>query len=232
MTSQRRRLAPAAIGVAALVTAALVVGVGHGDARKSSQPATTTTAPVLAPVAPAGPGPSTERAGIPVGFAHSEAGARAAAITYATASQRWMYFDDDGVERAVRGIASSAASARLVDEVGDEVRAAREGLTASAGRVWWIVRTLATRVESHRPDAARVSVWVVSVLSAADVAMPQSDWRTVTFELVWEDGDWRVDGIRDAPGPTPMLGPRDRPWPPELLDEHLDGFARLEVGAP
>lgn len=229
MTRHRHWMAVAAITVAAVVTAALVLRDGH-DAKSAAATATTTTATALTRAGPTTPGPWTERAGIPVGFAHSEAGARAAAITYATASQRWMYFDDDGVDGAVRAIASSAASARLIVEVGDEVRAAREGLSGSAGRVWWIVRPLATRIESHRRDAARVSVWVVSVLSAADVAMPQSDWRTLTLELVWEEGDWRVDAIRDSAGPTPMLGPRDRPWPPELLDESLDGFIRVDVG--
>lgn len=214
-----------------LVVAVLILRAGPGGT-SSAPTATTTTAATPGGLERTDPGPSTERAGIPVGFARNEAGARAAALTYATASQRWMYFDDGGVERAVRAIASSASTARLAAEVGDEVRAAREGLTGAAGRVWWIVRPLATRVESHGRDAARVSVWVVSLLSAADVAMPQSDWRTVTIELVWENGDWRVDGIRDSAGPTPMLGPRDRPWPPEQLDASLDGFARLDVGAP
>lgn len=232
MTGSRRWVALAAIAAAALVVAVVVVRVEPGGSSGASPAATTTTTATRVGVERTTPGPSTERAGIPVGFARSEAGARAAALTYATAPQRWMYFDDDGVERAVRAIASSGSSARLAVEVGEEVRAAREGLTGSVGRVWWIVRPLATRVESHGRDEARVAVWVVSVLSASDVAMPQSDWRTVTFELVWEDGDWRVDGIRDSAGPTPMLGPRDRPWPPELLDESLDGFARLEVGAP
>lgn len=169
---------------------------------------------------------------MPAGFSSTIDGARAAAIAYATASQRWMYLDDVGVEAAVSGIATSAAAPRLAAEVVDEVRVAREGLVSSPGRVWWIVRPLATRVETHRAGSARVAVWVVSVLSAPDVAMPQSDWRTVTLELEWERGDWRVDGIQDSAGPTPMLGPRDRPWAPEQLDESLDGFERIGVGQP
>jgi hypothetical protein len=75
-------------------------------------------------------------------------------------------------------------------------------------------------------------VWTVSVLSAADVALPQADWLTVSVDLVWEAEDWRVDDVRDAPGPTPMLGVRDQPWQPEPFADTLAGFERLgdEVG--
>ena len=53
-------------------------------------------------------------------------------------------------------------------------------------------------------------MWTVTVLSAEDVAAPQSEWITVTIDLAWVDGDWRVDAVRDTPGPTPMSGP-ERP---------------------
>jgi hypothetical protein len=147
-------------------------------------------------------------------------------------SQRWLYLDDAAVERSVRAIATPTAADRLVDEVRSEVAAAREGLSSAAGPIWWIVRPLATNVEAHRADYARVAVWVVSVLSAADVAMPQSEWRTVTLELRWMDDAWLVDGIVDVAGPTPMLGPRDRPWAPEELDDALAGFVRIGEDSP
>lgn len=215
----------ASLAVSCVVASALL----RDDASAREAEATSTTAaPVLRRMEGAGPGPRTERAGMPAGFTRSEAGARAAAISYATASQRWLYFDDAAVETAVRAIATTAATPRLSTEVVDDVRVAREGLIGATGRVWWIVRPLAARVETGRGDRARVAVWVVSMLSASDAAVPQSDWRTVTLELAWERGDWRVDGIRDSPGPTPMLGPRDRPWAPEQLDEALDGFERIE----
>lgn len=222
-----------AVVAAIVLSVGLLAGVVLRDGARAAAPAAAVPATTaLAPTRSAGPGPSAERDGMPAGFARSEAGARAAATAYASASQRWMYFDDASVKAAVTAIATKDAALRLTADVLDEVRTAREGLTGSTGRVWWIVRPLATHVETVRADTARVAVWVVSVLSASDVAMPQSDWRTVTVELRWEDGDWRVDGVRDSAGPTPMLGPRDRPWPPEQLDESLDGFERIDVGRP
>lgn len=163
------------------------------------------------------------------GRERNEDTARSAALAYAKASQEWLYLDDSAVEAAVREVATDAAAPRLSADVLGEVRTARESLTAAAGPIWWIVRPLATKVVSHGPSEAVVEIWVVTVLSAADVAMPQSDWRTITLELEWQRGAWRVDAVTDVAGPTPMLGPRDRPWAPEELDEALAGFVRLEV---
>lgn len=222
--------------VALVAVLALVTGVvaGHllGGSASDVSPAVaspTTTSPSRT-VSAHGPGPSGERGGMPAGFSHDEAGARAAAMTYASASQRWLYLDDAGVEAAVAAISTPVAAPRLTREVVDEVRAARESLSQTPGRVWWIVRPLAVDVEAFAPDRARVAVWTVTVLSASDVALPQSDWTTVTLELAWHDDDWRVDEIADAPGPTPMLGPRDQPWQPEPFDDALAGFERVEVG--
>jgi hypothetical protein len=87
---------------------------------------------------------------------------------------------------------------------------------------------LAWRVEHHDADEARVSVWVITILSASEVAAPQSEFMTITLDLAWVDGDWRVDGVRDAPGPTPLSGPQDQPWDAEPFDDALDGFTRLD----
>jgi hypothetical protein len=109
-----------------------------------------------------------------------------------------------------------------------DVSTAREQLDASPGRVWWLVRPLAWRVDRFVADEARVSVWVVTILSAAEVAAPQAEYGTVTIDVAWVDGDWRVDAVRDTPGPTPMTGPHDQPWDAVPFDEALDGFTRMD----
>jgi hypothetical protein len=108
--------------------------------------------------------------------------------------------------------------------------------------VWWLVRPLAWRVESFATDQARVAVWVVTILSAAEVAAPQAEYATITLDLAWvngdpgdddrdgdrQEGDWRVDAVRDTPGPTPMTGPHDQPWDSVPFDEALAGFTRMD----
>jgi hypothetical protein len=220
--------------LAAIATVMLVAGVtvtrffGGGDDRIEST-AAESQEPTPRHSEPAGgSGPSLERAGLDVGFAADQDGAVAAAVSYATASQRWLYFTNDEIRAAVAEIATPVAAPRMADEVVLEVSTAREQLGASPGRIWWLVRPLAWRVEHHDADDARVSVWVVTILSAAEVAAPQSEFMTVTLDLAWADGDWRVDGVRDAPGPTPLSGPQDQPWDAEPFDDALDGFTRLD----
>ncbi len=160
----------------------------------------------------------------------TEDGARAAAIAFATASQDWLYLSDEQVDRSVRAVAAQAAADALSRETVAELRAARDALRRSPGRVWWLVRPLASRVERFEPASARVVVWTVTVLSAADVAMPQAEWMRVAVELVWEQEAWRVQSVVEVPGPTPTTGNKDRPWQPEPFDTALDGFQR--AGSP
>lgn len=149
------------------------------------------------------------------------------ALALATAPQTWLHLDDTELERRVRLVAAPTSADALVDEVLGEVGAVRDALLSSPGRVWWIVRPLAWRVDSESERRAQVSVWTVSVLSAADVAMPQSEWQTTTFDLILEEDEWKLVDTREIPGPSPQLGGRDSFWEPEPFDDALDGFTRV-----
>jgi hypothetical protein len=190
-------------------------------------PPTTVASPRLQ-VPTGATGPTAEVAGMPVGFATGEDGAVAAAISYATAAQRWLYFSDAQIEVAIAEIATPVAAPRIAEDVVADVSMARSQLAQSSGRVWWLVRPLAWRVDDYRDTQARMSVWTVSILSAAGVAAPQTEFVTVTLDLVYLDGDWRVDAVRDTPGPTPITGPHDQPWDAEPFDRALDGFTRMD----
>ena len=161
------------------------------------------------------------------GQGRTEQGARTTAIVFATASQDWLYMTDEQIDRSVRAIATASAGPSLSRETVADLRTARDALAKSPGRVWWLVRPLASRVERFDPASARVVVWTVTVLSAADVALPQADWVRVTVDLVWAEDSWRLGAINDAPGPTPMTGTKDRPWQPEPFDDALKGFERV-----
>lgn len=152
---------------------------------------------------------------------------RDAAITYASASQDWLYLTDDQIEEAIRAVTVPERADQLVRETVSELGVARDGLQYSAGRIWWFVRPLATKVESLTSDQALVSVWVVTVLSAADVAVPQSDWMTLDIALRRVSDRWLLESIDDTVGPTPLSGVRDEPWQPEPFDDALAGFERI-----
>jgi hypothetical protein len=200
----------------AVVAGVLIVSdAGNSDATRAAASASSARTREVPPAQEAGP-------------VATEEGARAAAIRAATASQRWLYLNDEQIRAEVRALATPRAAPRLERDTVAELSLARGSLSASPGRVWWIVRPLAWRVESLTSEAARVSVWTVTVLSASDVAVPQADWVTLAVDLEWTQGRWLLDGIRDEPGPTPALGPRDEPWQPEPFDDALDRFTRME----
>ena len=225
----RRTALIAATVVVALVAGVLLIRFGQdsnsGSDRNDSRPGVEAPRPTVASGAA---GPAGDAAGVPVGFSADEPGAVAAAVAYATASQRWLYFTDEEIDAAVAEIATPVAAPRMAEDVVAEVSMAREQLAQSSGPIWWLVRPLAWRVDDYRDTDARVSVWTVTILSAAGVAAPQSEYLTVTLDLSWVDGDWRVDGVRDTPGPTPITGPHDQPWDAEPFDNALDGFTRMD----
>jgi hypothetical protein len=127
-------------------------------------------------------------------------------------------------------VATSAAGAIEADpaEVVRAVGEAQAALAAGQGDTWWSIAPLAVRVDAYDHDRARVSVWVVRVLSRAGVAAAQSSWVTTTLELVWERDDWRVWSSADAQGPTPVLDGADPPSTAAGLNERLQGFELIK----
>lgn len=221
--------------LAVMATVMLVAGIvftrflDGGDSPEPDEvPGPAVAEPARPPSPRTGAGPTLERAGVDVGFAADEDGAIAASISYATASQRWLYFSDDEIRDAVDEIATPIAAPRMADQIVLDVSTAREQLATSTSRIWWLVRPLAWRVDHIDDTEARISVWTITILSAAGVAAPQAEYMTVTLDLAWVDGDWRVDGVRDTPGPTPMTGPQDQPWDAEPFDQTLAGFTRMD----
>lgn len=220
--SLHRRAVFAGGAVLLLVVFAVLIS----RSRDSSRPTVSVDRSAAVQVGPADR--AEERAGMDVGHARDDEGAVAAALSFATASQRWLYFTDEEVEAAVRAIALPAEADGLVATVVQEVSAARAELGESPGRVWWLVRPLGWALVSRSDDRATVEVWAVTVLSAVEVAAPQAEWRTFTVDLSWVGDDWALAAIRSTPGPTPMVGPGDRPWDAIPFDRALEGFTRLD----
>ena len=219
-----RRLAVA--GAAALMFLAGMAARGAVGDRGASQPQ---AAAAPTDEAPTDAGPTREVDGAPAGFARSRDGAQAAAIAYtATLSQRLLYLDPASADAAVRAIAADASVETITREVLAGLQAVREPLAAGTGATWWVAEPLAVKVEAYTDDRARVSVWIVRVLSRPGVVVPQSSWVTETVELVWEDSDWRLWSDESTPGPTPVLDGSDLPASAAQLDTELTGFELLD----
>lgn len=161
------------------------------------------------------------------GFARDEAGAVAAAMTYATAGQTWLYLSDEQIAEQAGAVMLPESRDRLVGELVDQVHLLRDELERASGMVWFVMAPLATRVDAYSPGRAVVRVWVVRVLSADGVAVPQSGWETLRFDLAWHGGDWRIADTDETDGPTPQPEAGAQPWSARYLDRQLEGFTRV-----
>jgi hypothetical protein len=209
--------------VATLVTATLI-GMG---ARGLITPPHPASPPAAANATVETPGPRSETAGVPTGFARSRAGATAAAVTYVRQGQRVFDLIGPDRTRALQAIVSRAATGGYLAQASAQL-AELDGIEGRGnGPLIWDVSVLATRVDAYTAQRALVSIWRVGVLSIGGLTAPLAEWTTVAYELVWERGDWRIWSETQSPGPTPMGHPDERPSTPEQLRAALAGFARF-----
>jgi hypothetical protein len=163
------------------------------------------------------------------GFERSRTGAQEAAVAYTTTlAQRLLYLDPPQAEAAVRAVAAAAASDALASKTASDLASVRDPLARGTGTTWWVVQPLAVKVEAYARDRARISVWLVRVLSRTGVVVPQSSWITESVDLVWERGDWRLWSSTTKPGPSPVLDGSDMPASSVALDTDLTGFELLD----
>lgn len=195
---------------AAVAAVAVLVAIGF---RACSTPPTVTDTDAE-PVSPAATGevpdrgPTSARHGVPVGWSHDEPGALAAAVSAVALTgeiaRAGFITRTDMIETlatARYGQILAAESAAQLGEMTGELGAA--GVTVQS--VTFTELPLTARVVHPDTVSARVEVWTVSVITVPEVAAPRQVWRTVTLDLVWEAGDWRVDGWTTVSGPTPAL---------------------------
>lgn len=162
---------------------------------------------------------------MPSGFEHSDVGAEAAGIAFASeVEQQMLYLDSPAGERGQRQISAAARVDALVSERQRRSTDWRQTLQAGQGQLWWVVTPLAWRLETYTDQQARVDVWVAFVVSRQGAAAPKVWFGTSTLDLVWERDDWRVWSQSLGDGPTPQLSPTAKPSDANELASRLDGF--------
>lgn len=153
-------------------------------------------------------GPTEVVAGVPHGWRHDAEGARAAAmaavsLTGEIARAGFITRSDIIDSIATSGYGPKLASlssgqlAELSAELGDA--------GVSPSQLVWSEMPLTARTVTVDDHRAVIEVWSVLVVGVPGVGAPRQAWRTVTVEVAWERGDWRIDGWDTRPGPTPAL---------------------------
>jgi hypothetical protein len=180
-------------------------------------------------VAPVTPGPADRPQ---PRDARTEHGAIAAAVAYVRAGQRIYELPPAQRETALRDLAApSAADGYVADQARRFVELDRIAARGQ-GPLTWHVSALATRVDALTHDRARVQIWRLGVLSIEGLTAPLAEYTTVTYELLWHAGGWRIWSETQTPGPTPMGHPEATPSSPGEWRGALEGFARYPGTQP
>lgn len=172
-------------------------------------------------------GPTQIVEGVPAGFAPTEGGAVAAAVSFVTTGQALIDMNPLAVEAAVRQMASEATADLQVVAVLGDLRRLRDTLSGGTGPITFRQAAVAARLGQFESGRAQVDVWNVGVLSRDGIAAPQAGWQVSKFDLVWERGDWRIDTETINSGPAPSLDRSSTPVSSAQLASMLDGFVPL-----
>ena len=214
-TDSRVRIGSAGVIVGILIGTLLGFVLDDGNGEPPAQERTPSAA---------GPGPSTEANGVPVGYARTEEGALAAARGFALLSASDVIRDKAAYVRAMQTIAAPDWSDHAKDLAlnGYEFLIDRYGPDVDVSAA-----VLRYDIVDFSPTQAEIELWVVSV--AAGSLRPTVDevWGTALVELAWVDGDWRVSGAENTTGPAPVDLPTTSSEESaatlmEELDEYVD----------
>jgi hypothetical protein len=155
--------------------------------------------------------------GIPTGFAHDEQGVQSAAANYAVVLVSADILKPTRRAEIVQQVFvadKQAALTNKLDQAYSEEFLSSIGLdqngTAAAGRTY-VSRTvpIGTKVTSYSNATATAEVWCTGLYGTAgeDSTNPvTTDWFTMTLQLRWAGGDWKVDSFSQKDGPAPVPG--------------------------
>ena len=174
----------------------------------------------------AGPGPSTEANGVPVGYARTEEGAVAAATNFNLLSGRDDLLDREAMTNAMQALAAPSWKSEAAKQAQNGYDYVAEAYGDDAD-----VSTAVLRYDlaDYAADRAVVQLWTVTVLSGSERPNVDEVWGVVTVNLEWVDADWRIAGIESSPGPAPVDLPSRQPQ--QTARSVMEDFDEFE-GAP
>lgn len=204
------------VGVVVLLIAAIAFANRGGDSAGDGGSGGDKTE--TAPTAASGERPvDTKTDGIPSGFAHDQQGAESAAANYSVVLVSADILKPSRRSEIVQQVFAADKAADLEDSLNTvyskdfltKVGLDEDG-NAPAGSTY-VSRTMpvGTTATSYSDSTATVEVWCTGVFGMASESTTSpvtSDWFTMTLQLRWEDGDWKVDSFAQKEGPAPVNG--------------------------
>jgi hypothetical protein len=204
------------VGVVVLLIAAIAFANRGGDDSSSSN--TSGDKPKTSSTTPSGTKPvQTKTGAIPAGFTHDQQGAQSAAANYATVLVSADILKPDRRSEIVQQVFVTDKQAGLQDKLDKAYSKdflSNLGLDANGNPTTgqtYVSRTVpvGTKTTSYLDSTASIDVWCTGLYGTAGEHSTNpvtSDWFTMTLQLRWANGDWKVDSFSQKDGPAPVPG--------------------------
>ncbi|MDQ1046740.1 hypothetical protein [Streptomyces sp. V4I2] len=197
------------VGVVVLLIAAIAFANRGGD--DSSSTDGVASQPEAASTAASGDRP------VESDFAQDEQGAQSAAANYAVKLVSADILKPARRAEIVQQVFVADKQAGLADKLNKAYSKeflSNIGLDANGnatGGNTYVSRTvpIGTKVTSYSNTTATAEVWCTGLYGTAGTNSTNpvtSDWFTMTLQLRWADGDWKVDSFAQKDGPAPVPG--------------------------
>jgi len=169
---------------------------------------TTAPSPAVRAAAHANASAARTRAGIPIDFPRSRAGAAGAVAAYQRAFASPSILRASVMRERIEAVATSTYAKTMLtaNSPGRErIAAGPIGRDLASGlKTLYSAVPIGYRVESYSPWRARILTWGFTLLGGATVE-PAAYFGLAHTELAWSEGQWKIAETRAGFGPTPRL---------------------------
>ncbi|MEV7346590.1 hypothetical protein [Streptomyces sp. NPDC093544] len=207
------------VGVVVLLIAAIAfANRGDDDSSSSSSDGGGTDNAQTSPTAASGERPvGSKDSGIPTGFAHSSQGAESAAANYAVALGSADMFNKTRRDQILSAVITPSKVAEFqasldqayTPQFNQNLGLNQDGSTPQGYTFVSRTSPLGTKVTKSSSDTATVEVWCSGLLGLAGTNSTNpvtSTWFTITAQLEWTGGDWKIVTHSQKEGPAPVPG--------------------------
>ncbi len=150
---------------------------------------------------------------------HEQRSPEVAAVRFLELTEEVVQLSPEAGAEMQRSIASDAASERLATEVSELLTQLQTDVPKGVA-VHLAPLSLRSAETSTGWD---VSIWYVEVIVYGD-QLAVEQWRTATYSLVDENGEWRMDDLESSDGPVPTRPASVVGWSAASIASAVDGF--------
>lgn len=208
------------VGVIVLLIAAIAFANRGGDDSSGGSSAAEGAGgqPKTSSTAASGTEPVQGRSGaIPTGYAHDAQGAQSAAANYSVALGSADMFNKAKRDATLQAVIAPARLSgfrstldRAYTPAFNKTAGLNEDGSTPAGYTF-VSRTspIGTKVTASAQNSVTVEVWCSGLLGMAGENSTNpvtNSWFTITMQLEWAAGDWKVTAQSQKEGPTPVPG--------------------------